>query len=77
MKALQADQEKSWKILWNIDYHRCYINRENSLLDISKPNIIWYNSEKRSAIDNSSEGRLKIMPEEIYGVADCCGQAFL
>ena len=70
MKALQADQEKSWKILWNIDYHRCYINRENSLLDISKPNIIWYNSERRSAIDNSSEGRLKIMPEEIYGVAD-------
>lgn len=56
--------------MWNIDYHRCYINRENSLLDISKPNIIWYNSEKRSAIDNSSEGRLKIMPEEIYGVAD-------
>lgn len=70
MKARQADQEKSWKILWNIDYHRCYINRENSLLDISKPNIIWYNSERRSAIDNSSEGRLKIMPEEIYGVAD-------
>lgn len=56
--------------MWNIDYHRCYINRENSLLDISKPNIIWYNSERRSAIDNSSEGRLKIMPEEIYGVAD-------